>query len=152
MDLSAIVNKRKQYTDYIVKEITHICQHLPKRDPGSEGERLACEYMADMLKNDCGCEEVFTEQFSEHPHSFFGWITVDVLLCLAAIALLFFTPVVSLALLTLAVGILVLQFGLYKKIVDFLFPKKIGHNVTAIKHCTGEVKRRIFFNGHPDAC
>ena len=35
--------------------------------------------------------------------------------------------------------------------MDRFFPEKTGHNVTAIKHCTGEVKRRIFFNGHPDA-
>ena len=44
-----------------------------------------------------------------------------------------------------------MQFGLYKKFIDRFFPEKIGHNVTAVKSCKGEVKRRIFFNGHPDA-
>ena len=44
-----------------------------------------------------------------------------------------------------------LQFGFYKKCVDRFFPEKTGHNVTAVKKCSGEVKRRIFFNGHPDA-
>ena len=44
-----------------------------------------------------------------------------------------------------------MQFGLYKKLIDRCFPEKTGHNVTAVKKCTGEVKRRIFFNGHPDA-
>ena len=32
-----------------------------------------------------------------------------------------------------------------------MFKEKTGHNVTAIKKCTGETKRRIVFNGHPDA-
>ena len=45
----------------------------------------------------------------------------------------------------------VAQFIFYKKFVDKFFPEKTGHNVTAIKKCTGEVKARIFFNGHPDA-
>ena len=46
---------------------------------------------------------------------------------------------------------MLLQFVFYIKAVDFLFPEKTGHNVTAIKKPTGEVTRRIFFNGHPDA-
>lgn len=34
----------------MVDEITHICKDMPKRTPGEEGERIACEYMADVLK------------------------------------------------------------------------------------------------------
>ncbi len=151
MELSGIIQNQKKYAKYIVDEITHICKDLPKRDPGSEGEKLACEYMADVLKNDCGCDRVSVESFEEHPGSFYGWITIDIILCMISIALLFFVPVVSAVLLILALVTMVLQFGLYKKFVDFLFPKKIGHNVTAIKSCKGEIKRRILFNGHPDA-
>ena len=36
-----------------------------------------------------------------------------------------------------------MQFGLYKKFIDRFFPEKTGHNVTAVKSCKGEVKRRI---------
>ena len=43
------------------------------------------------------------------------------------------------------------EFGVYKKLLDPLFKEKTGHNVTAIKKCKGETKRRIIFNGHPDA-
>ncbi len=151
MNLSAIIEKQKEYTDYIVKEITYICKNLGKRDPGSEGEKQACEYMAKVLKEDCGCERVSVESFEEHPGSFYGWITIDIILSLIGIVLIHFSTLAACALFTLAVVIMVLQFGLYKKFVDFLFPKKIGHNVTAIKSCTGEVKRRIMFNGHADA-
>ena len=38
---------------------------MPKRDPGSLGEKMACEYMADYLKNDCGCERADVESFKE---------------------------------------------------------------------------------------
>ena len=151
MNLSSIIEKQKEYTDYIVKEITYICKNLGKRDPGSEGEKKACEYMADVLKNDCGCDRVTVESFEEHPGSFYGWITIDIILSLIGIVLIHFSTLAACALFVLAVIIMVMQFGLYKKFVDFLFPKKIGHNVTAIKSCKGEVKRRIMFNGHADA-
>ena len=151
MDLSSIIANQKKYTDYIIKEITYICKNLGKRDPGSEGEKKACEYMAEVLKNDCGCDRVSIESFEEHPGSFYGWITIDIILCMIGIVLIHFSPLCAFLLFAAGVVIMTLQFGLYKKCVDFLFPKKTGHNVTAIKSCKGEVKRRILFNGHADA-
>ncbi|MBR1811917.1 MAG: M28 family peptidase [Clostridia bacterium] len=151
MDLSSIIATKGHYADYIIDEITHICQKLGKRAPGSEGEKEACEYMAGVLKKDCGCEKVEVESFSENPGSFYGWIYISVTLVLLGVACIFFAPVVTVVLDVLAAAIALLQFGLYKKAVDFLFKKKTGHNVTAIKHCSGEIKRRIVFNGHPDA-
>ena len=151
MNLQSIIDKKHQAAKYMVKEITYICKKLPKRDPGSEGEKLACEYMANVLKKDCGCDRVEVEAFEENPGSFYGWIYLTVGLGLVAIPLLYLAPVVSLVLLLIGLAIALLQFGMYKKTVDALFPKKTGHNVTAFKKPTGEVKRRIIFNGHPDA-
>ncbi|MCH5197831.1 MAG: M28 family peptidase [Oscillospiraceae bacterium] len=151
MNLSSIIEKKDKYTKYIVDEITYICKNIAKRDPGSEGEKAACEYIAEVLKKDCGCDRVTIESFEENPGSFYGWITIDIILCLLSVILIHFVPLVSMLLLILSFVILFLQFGLYKKLVDFLFAKKTGHNVTAIKSCKGEVKRRIFFNGHVDA-
>ena len=71
---------------------------------------------------------------------------------LSAVALFFICPVISIPLIVAGFLLAILQFGMYKKIVDWVFPQKTGHNVTAIKSCSGEVKRRILFNGHPDAC
>ena len=151
MDLSSIIAKKKEYAEYMIKEITHICKNLPKRDPGSEGEKKACEYLADVLKNDCGCDRVTIESFEEHPGSFYGWIYFAVIMALIGVALIHFAPIATVILNALSFTIAILQFGLYKKLLDPLFKKKTGHNVTAIKSCTGEVKRRIFFNGHVDA-
>ena len=124
---------------------------MPKRDPGSEGEKVACQYMADVLKKDCGCERADLESFKENPGSFMGWIYITITLALVGLVCMFFMPIVSIILIVLGLFVMFLQFGLYKKFIDKLFPEKTGHNVTAIKKCTGEVKGRVFFNGHPDA-
>lgn len=159
MNLKSIIEKKEKYADYMVDEITHICKNLDKRDPGSKGEHQACEYMAEVLKKDCGCERADVESFEENPGSFYGWIYITISCVLISFALylvalfkgITWLPWVSIALIIIGLVICVLEFGIYKKAVDFLFPKKTGHNVTAIKKCSGEVKRRVFFNGHPDA-
>ncbi len=152
MDLSSIIAAKDKAAKYMVKEITHICKTFEKRDPGSKGEYQASVYMADVLKKDCGCEKVEIEEFKEHPGSFFGWIYFTITFVLAALVLYFLNVAwLSIILVVLGLALGFLQFGLYKKVVDPLFPEKTGHNVTAIKKCKGETKRRIVFNGHIDA-
>lgn len=151
MDFKKIISKKDDYAKYMLDEITHICKDMEKRAPGSKGEQQACEYMAEVLKKDCGCERADVESFKENPGAFFGWIYFTITFVLAAIVLFFFAPILSVILIVAGLAIVLLEFGVYKKCVDRFFPEKTGHNVTAVKKCTGEVKRRIFFNGHPDA-
>ena len=150
--LQTLIDNKGLGAKYMIDEITKIIKTLPKRDPGSEGEKLTCEYMADVLKNDCGCEDVKIESFKENPGSFYGWLYIT-LTCMLIAVVTFFLNLAWISLILIIFGLLtaVLQFGLYFKFVDKLFPEKDGHNVTAIKKCTGETKRRIFFNGHVDA-
>lgn len=150
-DFKKLIDNKAESAQYMIDEITHICKDLPKRGPGDEGEKLACEYMADVLKNDCGCERADVESFKENPHSFLGWIYFTVSFALAGMVLFFFIPALGAALIAIGFLIMIVQFGMYRKLIDFVFPEKTGHNVTAIKKCKGEVKARIFFNGHPDA-
>ncbi len=151
MELNSIIEKRDEYSEYMIKEITHICKDFEKRDPGSKGEKQACDYMANVLEKECGCDRVKIESFKENPDSFYGWLYFTLSFVLAAIAVFFFAPVVSVILIVLGLTIALLQFGLYKKPVDYFFPQKTSYNVTALKKCKGETKRRIIFNGHPDA-
>jgi len=151
MDLQKIIDKKDAAAEYMLKEITYICKTFEKRAPGSKGEEQACEYMAKVLKEQCGCERADVESFKENPGSFFGWIYFTITFVLIAIALFFVFPLASILLIVAGLGIVLAQFGFYKKLVDRCFPEATGHNVTAVKKCTGEVKRRIFFNGHPDA-
>ena len=149
--LQSLIDNKAQSAQFMCDEIAHICNDMPKRDPGSVGEKMACEYMADYLKNDCGCEKADVESFKENPNAFFGWIYFTITFVLAGMVLFFFMPIVGAVITALGFVILFVQFGLYKKLVDKFFPEKTGHSVTAIKKCTGEVKGRVFFNGHPDA-
>ncbi len=151
MDLQKVIAQKDWAAKYMIKEITYICKNLGKRNPGSEGELKGCEHMARVLRKDCGCEKVNIESFSEHPGAFYGWRYVTLSLALAAIVLYFFKPVVSIVLFALGLLVALLEFGFYIKAVDWMFPKKTGHSVYAVKKCKGEVKRRIIFNGHPDA-
>lgn len=150
MDLRKIIDKKDEAAQYMIDEITHICTKFEKRDPGSKGEQQACEYAAEEMKK-LGCDRVYVEGFKENPGSFFGWIYFTITLCFMALAAYFFIPELSIVFIALGLLICFLQFGLYKKVVDKCFKEKTGHNATGFKKPTGEVKRRIIFNGHPDA-
>ncbi len=150
-DFSKLIKNKADSAQFMIDEITHICKDMPKRDPGSEGEKIACEYMADVLKKEGGCETATLESYKENPNSFMGWMYITVSCGMLALILQFFLPILGILFIAFGLVTMVLQFGLYFKFVDKLFPEKTGHNVTAIKKCTGEVKGRVFFNGHPDA-
>ncbi|MBQ3537061.1 MAG: M20/M25/M40 family metallo-hydrolase [Clostridia bacterium] len=151
MDLKKIINNKDTAAKYIIDEITYVIKNCGKRDPGSEGEKKSCEYMAEVLKKDCGCEDVKIESYKVNPRAFYGWIYFVCSFILIAIVLFFFAPILSIPLIIAGFTLTILEFGLYKKTIDPLFKEKTSHNVTAIKKCTGETKRRIIFNGHPDA-
>ena len=151
MDLKKIIDKKDIAAQYMIDEITHICTKFEKRDPGSKGEQQACEYAAEQMR-ELGCDRVYVEDFKENPGSFFGWIYFTITCCFLALVSYFFVPALSIVFIALGLLLCFLQFGLYKKVVDKFFKEKVGHNASGFKKPTGEVKRRIIFNGHPDAC
>ena len=154
MNLKSLIDAKDRAASFIVDDITKICKTLPKRDPGSEGEKQVCEYFKE-LSMELGCDEAHIESFKEHPFSFFGWMWITfTLTILAAVFCFFNVGVLSvLAIIFTVIGwlICILQFGLYIPLVDWVFPEKTGHNMWAVKKPEGEVKARVFFNGHCDA-
>ena len=132
-------------------EITYICRDIPKRSPGSIGERRAAEYMASVLKERCGCKDPSIESFQEHPDSFYGYCRISGILDSAACLGFFLHPLVSLILGCISMFLFLFYFVLYLPVIDRFFPEREGTNVTAVRPCKGEVKRRVFFNGHIDA-
>lgn len=149
MDLSSVVAKKNEAAQYMEDEITYVIKNFGKRDPGSQGEKDAVDYMAKQLEE--LCDEVVVEPFDVYPASFMSWIYISVTLMFLAMLTYFFMPIVSLIFVIVGMVIMVGQFLLYRKLVDKLFEKKTSYNITATKKPTGEVKRRIFYNGHPDA-
>ena len=109
-NFSKLIEKKADAAQYMVDEITHICKDMPKRTPGEEGERIACEYMADVLKKDCGCERSDVESFKENPGSFYGWIYFTITFVIVGIALSFFAPILSIILILVGLFI-VLAFS-----------------------------------------
>lgn len=146
-----LIENSRQAVSYMIEEITHICRRMKKRAPGSEGEREAGVYMAGILKSACGCRAVITESFPVHPASFYGYFyfsaTFD---CLCA-AFFFLLPWLSILFGLVAFFIFIVHFVLYRQLLDPLFPEQESLNVMAVRPCSGEVKRRIFLNGHIDA-
>ncbi len=150
MTLKKLIDKKDQMADWIIGDITHIIQTFEKRSPGSKGELQSCEYYAELCE-EYGCDEVVVEEFEEHPNSFFGWLYFAVTFVLISLGTYWFAPIISAILCTCGAVIALLQFGMYKKFMDRFFKKATGHNMMAIKKPKGEVKQRIFFNGHCDA-
>ena len=146
-----IAGRPDRAVDYMLREIRHICRDMKKRDPGSEGEREAGTYMADALKRECGCSSVLLESFEEHPSAFYRYFYLSAFFDVFSWLGYWIHPAVSILSGSIALLLFVFQFCLYKQLIDPLFPQKIGTNVTAVRPCSGEVKQRIFLNGHIDA-
>lgn len=141
--------RKDKSVEYICDGIKDIIVNFGKRDPGSEGERQAQEFMAAELQK--YSDEVVIEDFKLNPLAFMGWIPITISLILLALVCSFFVPLVSLILIIFAIVPMLAQFVFYKKLIDPLFPEKVSCNVLATKKPKGEVKRRIVFNGHADA-
>ncbi len=130
-------------------EIKYICKHFDKRFSASDSEKAAAEYLAGRLAE--GAQDVKTEPFKVCPRAYFGWITFTVVCLLLALVSYFFSTLVSCMLLIVAVVPYMLEYVLFKRFYDPLFKQSESQNVYAVKHCSGEVKKRIVLVSHYDA-
>lgn len=140
----------REMTNFSVRGIKKICKDVGPRPAGSEQEHEAQKLMAAEL--DGACDKVEIEPFDVHPGAFLGWILTDGIMMIAATVLFFFgMSAIALALCALSLIFAIVEFLLYKKLLDPFFPKKTSHNVVAVRKPKGEVKRRIIFSGHADS-
>lgn len=140
----------REMTNFSVRGIKKICKDVGPRPAGSEQEHEAQKLMAAEL--DGACDKVEIEPFDVHPGAFLGWILTDGIMMIAAIVLFFFgISAIALALCALSLIFAIVEFLLYKKLLDPFFPKKTSHNVVAVRKPKGEVRRRIIFSGHADS-
>ncbi len=151
MKISDLQLNCKNAVKYISAEITHICRDMEKRSPGSSGERKAAEYMAKVLRDHGGCKEPVIETFKVLPDSFYGYCRISAVLDLISCLGFFLHPIISLISGSISLLLFVFYFVMYKPIIDWMFPERESVNVTAVRPCGGEIKRRIFLNGHIDA-
>ena len=142
--------------DFAKDGITHICTEFGPRCCGSEAEKKAQEYMADVLKN--YADDVKRENFDANPAAFMAFVPIAGGLLLASTAAnltgAFKKNKLSLASIPLvgtALAAMIGEFALYKQPLDPLFEKKTSGNVIAVRKATGETKRRIIISGHTDS-
>lgn len=131
---------------YMIDGIKFVCQKYKRRSPGSQSERDAQDYFKKELSE--FADEVYSEDFTLHPHAFMGFIFYSAIFSLIGVACYWLSPVSSVlpVLGTVLTLLAVLMF-----LFDFLFPKRVSRNVFATRKPSGEVKRRIIFGGHTDA-
>ncbi|MCQ2471228.1 MAG: M28 family peptidase [Clostridia bacterium] len=142
--------------DFAKEGITHICSEFGPRECGSDAERKAQEYMADMLKN--YADDVTREKFETNPRAFMAFVPIAGGLLLGTTAANLIgafkknkAAAVSVPLIGAALGSVVGEFALYKQPLDPLFKKVESGNVIAVRKAEGETKRRIIISGHTDS-
>lgn len=134
---------------YVIDRTKHVIETFGPRDPGSEGERRAQEYVLQELKK--YADQTHLESFQLAPKAFMGFMPVTGSLLIISMLLYPFLPLFAFISAALGAFIAVCEFLLYRQVLDPLFPKKTSHNVYAIRRASGETKRRIIVSGHIDA-
>ncbi len=141
--------------EYMLNGIKHVCDTFKNRAPGTQSERDSQVYFKKELEK--FSDEVTMEDFDVHPNAFMGFIPIAAFFFLISIGLYWasdvsvWCSVFAVILTFLALLMFVVEFLLYRELVDFLFPKRVSRNVYASRKPKGEVKRRIIFGGHADA-
>ncbi len=142
--------KLKDYTQFAVDGIAKICKEIGPRYCGSPAEAAAQRYLRDEYRK--YADDARIETFSVHPAGLVGTTKVcAVLLAPAIVCAVCGLHAAVLALAVLAFLTLILEFGLYKEFIDFLFPKRTSSNCIALRKAAGETKRRIIIAGHMDS-
>ncbi len=134
---------------FVMDQAKYVIDTFGPRPPASEAERRTQEHVHDILAQ-C-CDETAIEAFQTAPRAFMSLPLVTSILVGAGLVLYWINPWASFAISAIAAGIVIQQLVRYKRLLDPFFPKATSYNVIGRIHPSGERKRRIVLNGHPDA-
>ena len=160
MDFRKVKNFEAQMAEcgeFANKNIHAICEKFGPRECGSEAEKAAQLYMAELLEK--YADEVKREEFDVHPRAFMAFVPLAGSLLIGSSALNLtsaltsskFLALPSVPLIGTALAAVIGEFGLYREPLDPLFPKKTSGDVIAVRRASGETKRRIIISGHTDS-
>lgn len=133
----------------ICADIKDVCKRFGSRYAGSDGEREAAEYFAAKLA-DC-TDDVKIEKFKVNPAAYVGWIPVSVTAVILGYVAYFFSSLVALLLIIAGTLPFIIEYLFGRRALDALYKEKTSQNVTAVKHCSGEACRRLYFVANVDA-
>lgn len=135
---------------YVVDQTAHVCRTFGSRDPGSEGESAAQDYVCEQLAPHADDGPV-KEPFPVGPRAFMGFQRVTSVFLFIGLVGFWFYPIISVAASLLALFIAVQVLLRYKLLLEPFSRSRTSHNVAAVRKSKGETKRRIIINGHIDA-
>lgn len=150
MDYDVLISQKEEFSSRACDNIVEVCERFGCRDAGSQGEKEASAYYAERLRG--VCDEVSEETFSVAPSAYYGWAHIVATVSLLAVASYFVSAMVSLLLAVVGIVVYLVQFGCNRHFFDPLYKSKTSQNVTAVKNPSGEIKNRVFFVAHVDAC
>ncbi len=145
-----MITDKHEVAGKICADIKHICKSFGSRNAGGEGERQTAEYFYEELS--ACADEVKKEEFKVNPAAFTGWIPLSVSCFMLGIVSYFFSSLVALLLFVVGCIPFLFEYVMFKRMLDPLYPEMTSQNVTAIKRCSGEAKKRIYFVANTDAC
>ncbi len=142
---------------WITNGIRFVCQNYKKRTAGSQAERECQLYFAEQLSS--WADEVHKEPVTFHPNAFIGSILLQALLGICAAVCFWLAKYTAVRVFSvfsciaamLALLSWILEYVLYFRAFDWLYPKEESTNVIATRKASGKTKKRIIFVGHADA-
>ncbi len=140
----------KNHADNIIELTRSIIDQFGPRAAGSPQSRGS----ANVIAAAAGpfADRVKSEDFTFSPGAFLGWIRILVAAYALALGCMWMGwYLVSSLFLLGAVALLVLQFFLYKEVLDPFYPKYQGRNVLASLEPQGEVRGELMISGHHDS-
>lgn len=140
----------KEYTEQVYEETQKI---IDKFGPRLAGDRASLETADYLLENfEKISDHAEKEDFYIHKGAFLGWIKILVFNYALGIVFMWLDlSFISAILLVLSIVILVLQFFLYKPLLDIFYPKRKASNVIGTIEPLKEVRQQIIVSGHHDS-
>ncbi len=147
--------------EYSVKTIHHICENIGPRESGTAKEREAQEFLKSEIDSNGWADESTLEHFMVARHALVGFTKiVGVVMIVSALLQLLWLVSPLAGKIASGIGLagcvftfmtVVLEFVFYRQFLDRFMENTESTNLYAKYKPTGEVKRRIVFNGHVDS-
>jgi hypothetical protein len=138
-----------KYQDYMAGLLKRVIDEIGPRPACSEDERR----LGRLLVQEWApiCDEVTAESFSCSPGAYMGHLRLSVILCLVAVILYWFYPPVSFALVVLSLIIPFVESRGPWEVVDLLFARKRGDNITGVIRPREKPTHRVIVSAHQDS-
>lgn len=148
MKFDRLIDHREESAKRARENIVTVCKSFENRKSGSEQEAGASAYLQEQLREFCDVKE---DEFDVYPEAYSGVFYIVPTFAILSLVAYFFTAMVSMLLALIGIVVLLVQFVMNQRALDLLYPKKKSRNATALLHCTGEVKNRVYFVANVDA-